>query len=300
MAYARHQSFYLRNKWLSKGMKAIKKDPRFFYDSFAFEKIGLGKNMVQSLKFWLLATGLAEEAEENKQKIHKLTYLGDLIFENDRLLQLNDTVSILHYNLVRNKYDYSTVFEWFFNIYQETSSTREEMLSAFTYWVDNREIKKISEKSLKSDIDCLIQLYTKEADEEDPEDVIFSPFTKLNLLKEQKSAETHYKIRKISPDFKQISLSALYYVLISYCEERNINILSVDEIINGEYLWGKVFNLSRTNVIEALNVLTVHDTYPLQYIRTNNLDNVLIPKISSIEFLQSEYANKKEEGSYGI
>ncbi|MCY9076434.1 DUF4007 family protein, partial [Bacillus inaquosorum] len=64
MAYGRHESFYLRDKWLSKGMKAISEDSRFFYDKDGFEKIGLGKNMVRSLRFWLLAGFNARDKRE--------------------------------------------------------------------------------------------------------------------------------------------------------------------------------------------------------------------------------------------
>nr|WP_143101170.1 DUF4007 family protein [Paenibacillus sp. 1_12] len=38
MAYARHQSFYFRDKWLSKGLNAVNEKSRFFYDEYAFEK----------------------------------------------------------------------------------------------------------------------------------------------------------------------------------------------------------------------------------------------------------------------
>src|SRR5438045_411034 len=111
MAYARHESFYLRDKWVSKGIKAINDDPRFFYDKDGFEKIGLGKNMVKSLRFWLLATNLMKE---NENKEHVLTNIGEIIFRVDRLLQKNETVSILHYHLVSNTNDLATVFYWYF------------------------------------------------------------------------------------------------------------------------------------------------------------------------------------------
>jgi hypothetical protein len=289
MAYARHQSFYLRDKWLSKGLKAVIEDPRFFYDKDGFEKIGLGKNMVQSLRFWLLATNLLEEIQENGNREHKLTNLGRFVFLADRLLQKNDTVSILHYHLVRNSNDLATVFYWYFNIYKETVTQKVELLKSFTTWVKNNEPKEISSKSLKRDIDCLIQLYTKEANEADPEDFIFSPFTKLNLMKEEPSEEGHENIRKVSPEIEQVGLVALYYVLLKYASENDVTMISVDEIINEKYLWGKVYNLSRNKVIEALNRLTNHEHFPIEYVRTNNLDNIKLPKIEPLNYLCHEF-----------
>jgi hypothetical protein len=286
MAYGRHESFYLRDKWLSKGMKAIKSEPRFFYDQDGFEKIGLGKNMVRSLRFWLLALNLMEETE-NKE--HALTDIGELIYEYDRLLQKNETVSILQYHLVRNNNDLATAFYWYFNIYKETITQRPDLKKSFKTWVKNNEPKAVSEKSLDRDIDVLIQLYTKDANENDPEDFIFSPFTKLNLIKEEPSEDKYENIRKISPEIENIGLIPLYYILLRYAFENDVELISLDEIINENFLWGRVFNLSRNRIIEALNKLTNHDTFPIEYVRTNNLDNVKVSKIDPIAYLCHEF-----------
>ncbi|WP_059170468.1 DUF4007 family protein [Bacillus sp. FJAT-27445] len=291
MAYARHESFYLRDKWVSKGLKVINEDPRFFYDKDGFEKIGLGKNMVKSLRFWLSAMNLIEET---KSKEHQMSELGELIFSVDRLLQRNETVALIHYNLIRNKNDLATVFYWFFNIYKETITQRPELKKSFKTWVKNNEPKPVSETSLNRDIDVLIQQYTKNANENDPEDFIFSPFTKLNLIKEEPSEEKNENIRKVSPEVNEIGISALYYVLLNYSLEKGLDLISLEEIINEPFLWGKVFNLSRNKIIEALNILTNHEKFPIEYLRTNNLDNVRVPKIHPIELLNYEF--KAETG----
>jgi hypothetical protein len=287
MAYARHESFYLRDKWVSKGMKAIKEDPRFFYDNDGFEKVGLGKNMVKSLRFWLQATNLMEE---NGNKEHVLTEIGKIIFTVDRLLQKSETVSILHYHLVRNNNDLATVFYWYFNIYKETITQRPELKKTFKTWVKNNELRPVSESSLNRDIDVLVQLYTKDANENDPEDFIFSPFTKLNLIKEEPSEEKNENIRKVSPEIERVGIVPLYYVLLKYATENDVELISLDEIINEKFLWGKVFNLSRNKIIEALNKLTNHDTFPLEYVRTNNLDNIRVTNIDPIDYLCHEFS----------
>jgi hypothetical protein len=292
MAYARHQSFYLRDKWLSKGIKALNEDPRFFYDKDGFEKIGLGKNMVQALKFWLSATEVVTEVNVDGIKEHHLTELGKVVADVDRLLQKSDVVSILHYHLVRNNHDLSTVFYWYFNIYKETITQRNDLKRSFATWVKNNEAKPVSEASTNRDIDCLVQLYTKSANENDPEDFIFSPFTKINLLKEEPSEDTNYNIRKFSPEIEDIGQIALYYTLLCYAVENEVALISLDEIIEEDYLWGKVFHLSRNKIIETLNKLTNHDTFPIEYVRTNNLDNVRVPSIEPLDYLKHEFGLK--------
>lgn len=285
MAYARHQSFYLRDKWFSKGLRALEDDNRFFYDSYAFEKIGLGKNMLESLKYWLLAFRVIEETNIDGQKKHTFTELGKLIYERDRLLQLNDTLSILHYNLVRNSDNQSTVFEWYFNTYMETVTSKQELVKSFITWVSKNEPKEVSEKSLKRDIDCLVQAYTKLADENDPEDTIFCPFSRMALLKTEPSGEGHDIIKKRSPSVEHLGINSLYFVLLDYCYMKEIELISVQEIIEEDFLWGKVFNLTRNRIIEALNILTNNQLYPIHYVRTNNIDYIRVPNLSPMEFL---------------
>lgn len=204
------------------------------------------------------------------------------------MLQKNDTLSILHYQLVRNEEDLCTIFEWFFNRYKETVVSKPDLLSSFITWVSNRETKEISEKSLKRDIDCLIQFYTKKIDEGDPEDVLFCPFSKLGLISYERSGEGFDTVKKISPEVNDIGINSLYYVLLSYCSTTGDDLVSINEIINEDNLWGKVFNFTRNKVIEALNILTNHHRYPLQYVRTNNLDYVKVPSVSPIQFLRTE------------
>ncbi|CAH1222951.1 hypothetical protein PAECIP111892_05244 [Paenibacillus auburnensis] len=288
MAYARHQSFYIRDKWFSKGLKAVKQNKRFFFNEYAFETVGLGKNMLESLKYWLFAFDVLEEKTVEGQRIHTLTELGEILFQNDRLLQKNETLAILHYHLVMNRNDYSTVFDWYFNRYRETSVSKPDLFSSFVTWVSQNEVKEISENSLKRDIDCLIQFYTKAPDDNDPEDGMFSPFSKLTLMKSERSGEGFDTIKKIIPEPNAIGIISLYYILLNSDAIPEDRLISVDEIVNGDNLWGKIFNLSRNKVVEALNILTNHEKYPIEYVRTNNLDYIKLPMISSVEYIKSE------------
>ncbi|WP_339213950.1 DUF4007 family protein [Solibacillus sp. FSL W8-0372] len=283
VAYGRHESFYLRNKWISKGLKHVDNNSTFFYEKDNFEKIGLGKNMVRSLRFWLTALNLVQE--ENKH--HTLTPLGKIIFEKDRLLEKPATIAILHSELLLNRGDTATVFNWFFTKYKETVTTRAELKSAFKVWVEAKESKPVSEKSLDRDIDVLIQLYTKEADENDPEDSIFSPFTLLHLIKEERSGDKSELIRKNEVNYDTTNLTAFYYLLLRYSQNEKVELIQLDEIMSNDTLWGKVFNISKSEAIDILNKLATDEKYPLEYVRTSNLDNVKIPQITELEFLES-------------
>lgn len=288
MGYGQHQSFYLRDRWLNKAIKHLSNDERFFYDKEAFEKMGLGKNMVQSLRFWVVATEVVEENfTEDRKKVHHITELGKLIYKYDKFIQFKDTASIIHYNLSKQK-EPSTVWYWFFNILNETVISKEELLEQFISWVKSKEDKKVSEKSLKKDVDCLIRFYTA-GQNEDPEEVIQSPINKVHLLQEKKGL-----VSKINGEISNIGLTALMYTLLDYKIRENVDAISVEEVASRSGLWGKIFNMPRSTIINALEQLTNHPVYPINFTRTNNLDTIRLPEIAPLDYLKYEYSRKVE------
>ncbi|MFC5772829.1 DUF4007 family protein [Ectobacillus antri] len=289
MGYGQHQSFYLRDRWLSKAIRQLKKDNRFFYDEEAFEKMGLGKNMVKSLRYWAIATGVVEETfNEERKKVHLITSFGNLIFEYDRFIRFQDTAAIIHYHMC-SKREPSTAWFWFFNIMNETIATKEAIMEKFSEWVEENEKKVISMSSLKRDIECLIKLYTSGQGIEDPEEVIQSPLNKLSILEERKGI-----VYKKALASNNIGKTALLYILLDHKQKNEIDTVSVDELVSEKGLWGKVFNMSRANIVNALNELVTHQKYPIRFVRTNNLDLIRIPEVNSLDFLREEYTRKVE------
>ncbi|SEH04935.1 DUF4007 family protein [Candidatus Venteria ishoeyi] len=59
ITFGRHQTFPLRFGWLSKGFQSLLENPGIFSDEDATIKLGVGKNMVESIKYWLQAARIA-------------------------------------------------------------------------------------------------------------------------------------------------------------------------------------------------------------------------------------------------
>ena len=60
-----HEKFVFRYGWLKKGVDAIRDNPLVFTDEEALATLGVGKNMVRSIRHWCLAIGLAVETKES-------------------------------------------------------------------------------------------------------------------------------------------------------------------------------------------------------------------------------------------
>ncbi|MFP9128871.1 DUF4007 family protein [Niallia sp. BSM11] len=268
MGFGQHQSFYLRPQWLHKGMFEVKQNPRFFYEDDHFERLGIGKNMAKSVRHWMNATNVMIDVKSIQTEQH-LTEFGLIIEQYDPHLQKNFTVGLLHYFLTTNE-KIATTWYWFFNYFKEDVFDRNTVLEALEAWVKTTQDKPVSLNSLKRDIDCLFLTYLiKDFENATPEDVIKSPFEELGLIVQ--TLRTSYTKMPIV-EYKNYNL--LFTSLLLYVQKHNINEISVDDLVNAPELWGKVFNLNRSTIVEAIEEM--QKQFPIIFTRTNRLDIVRI------------------------
>ena len=77
-----HESFPFRYTWLPKAVRTLVDKPDLFTDEDeAMVLLGVGKNMVRSIRFWSQAAGLSKAA--GKTGKHKLTDVGTALLGKD-------------------------------------------------------------------------------------------------------------------------------------------------------------------------------------------------------------------------
>ncbi|EFF63360.1 DUF4007 family protein [Turicibacter sanguinis] len=291
MGFGQHQSFYLREGWLHKGLEAVSLDESLLSKPDAFEKMGIGKNMLTALRFWLIATGVTKY--DVKNKIFSITELGEEIFNNDSNLNLPFTRALIHYNLAKNSEvndlngnRSSTVIYWFFNELEGNMFERDLLLEKFTQWAS--KFKDISINSLKRDIDCLLYMYDINNAFEDPEDVLHSPLSSLELVSKKDN------IVKLEGKIENISDELIYYILVDYMNIHELDSLTLNEVINLKKLPGKLFNLKSEQILK--NIFSLKKQGKLEFIQTNNLDTIQIKNrpVNSIEVIKQFYKESRD------
>ena len=75
-----HEKFHLREGWITKGLYGVSNNPKVFTGNEGTDQLGVGTNMVKSIKYWMLAMGLIGEDQRNGAE---LTELGKIIFKYD-------------------------------------------------------------------------------------------------------------------------------------------------------------------------------------------------------------------------
>ena len=289
MKFRGHETFYIRRNWIPKGIVNIIKDPSVFMGSHEnpMDILGIGANMVKSLRYWLQAVGISYEINTGK-KVQNLTDFGKVISENDLYLEEEGTLWLLHYKLVSNK-NFATTWYYFFNEFSLNEFTKEELENSLKLYGIKNEIE-ISDRVVEDDISCLLNTYYLKEKKQNPEDNMKCPFDELNLIKIINKKEKIYK--KNITDSDVINPFIALAVIVEQSQgKKELKLSALQEINN----IGKVFSLDMTGILSILRKLEKLEY--LKVIRTAGLDIVKLEKeISFIECVKKYYENINCEG----
>ena len=209
LSFGRNETFFLRYGWIAKGLSAYQQDPKIFNEVDAPLKLGVGKNMVSSIKYWLKAYEIISadgEVTEFGKKIFDLTSGIDPYSEDEM------THWLLHWKLCRNPFE-GTLYFWFFNIFKKANFTLSQLEKDLDEWLEKYN-KRVSANTIKRDRALLLKTYlNKSSDEISPEDFLDNPFSNLNLINLSRDKRTYscpVKMRSgISPELIGFCLADL-------------------------------------------------------------------------------------------
>lgn len=281
-----HEKFTIREGWLNKGLLLIEDYPKLFLEKDAPDKLGVGNNMVKSIRYWLKAFNLINEKVGQGAKITKL---GSIIKENDPYLEDIFTLWLLHSNLTKNISD-ATVCYMLFNRFDLDEFNKTEannvILNEIIKYVGHNNF---SVNSIKDDIDVLLNMYCNQKEiNNDPEDKNISPFANLGLI--SKKGDIYFK--------RQPDLSALSEYLIIYelcCMMQNEDSISIDRVSIEDNGLSNIYNLSNVNINLFLDKLDSSDFIRVD--RTAGIDMIYkkekIKKMNELDVIKKYYSTHK-------
>ena len=178
VSFGRNETFSLRYSWLNKGLKEFKKEEDIFSSSNAPLILGVGKNMVNSIKYWLNAYQIIDFSGAAPSQ----TKFGEILEAHDPYLENSVSLWLLHWKLCTNVSN-ATLYYWFFNCYKKNKFTKIEVLNDLSFWLDDIGSKKISSATLQRDTLLLLKTFSSSQEEtKNFEEVLENPFYSLNLL----------------------------------------------------------------------------------------------------------------------
>jgi len=263
-----HETFALRYAWIPKCVEAVLEEggeALFSREDEAMVRLGVGKNMVRSIRFWAEAAGVISG---DTPKHYTVSELGKTVFEPkaglDPYLEDDQTLWLLHWKLSTGA---RPLLAWSFllNRWHEP-----EMMSSSIALAVNRELEgtgsKVSENSLRSHLGVFFHTYCPAASNSKgaSEESLDCPLVSLRLLERRCTRqsvlgrqEDVYAFRRGTKP--EIGKGLFAFALQDYWqrtapEDRTI---SLRELAFGHGSPGQVFKLGEHEIRQRLDQLDI-------------------------------------------
>lgn len=195
-SFSGHEKFACKHFWLKKGFDHFGNKQKNSEETDVID-LGVGKNMVTSIRHWAKAFGLLQDNLEP-------TFIGEYLFgENGKDIYLEDygTIWLLHYLLIKT--NRASIYNLTFNHFrrEKTDFTKDQLLNFIERKCKEQRIDSFNKTTVHSDVDVLIRNYVKPEihGKSELEDDFSFLLLELNLIKEfhqiiDKKKQAWYKI----------------------------------------------------------------------------------------------------------
>ncbi|MGZ8556357.1 MAG: DUF4007 family protein [Sulfuricurvum sp.] len=291
-SFGRHETFALRYSWITKGFQAFSRNKNVFSSDESTIELGVGKNMVYAIKYWLRATTILKDSAEGGLVP---TPIGNAIFSEggwDPYLEDEATIWLMHWLLATNC-ELASAWYWFFNCFHKSEFTNEEASEALADFVRINLLGKYSEKTVKQEIAMVLRMYCppKLTTKSQLEEGLDAPLTSLNLVM---AAEGSHLYRSFASTQPNLPISLIGYATNEVLNQRRVETLPINDLMYGQnhgIAIGGVFRLTENALLAKLEnlvaaypkVFQINETAGLnQLFRTDN-------SVSSLDFLRDHY-----------
>lgn len=253
--FARHETFHPRYGWLKKGFDVAVENPTIYLNDDAPTILGVGKNMVRSIRYWCKAFKLLDDSSDQPSDLgNKL--LADDGF--DPFLEDPATLWVLHWHLLKSPC-LATAWYYFFNSFRATEFSTKDMEIALGKYRD-QVAPIIANSSLEKDISCFLRMYVSkyEQDATPREDSLNCPFAELGLI--HKTGDPKKYTFRFGAK-RNLPAEIIVYACLEYAhtigeDQRTINI---SRLLYDSGSPGQAFKLSEMAICEAIEKIARHN-----------------------------------------
>lgn len=259
LIFSGHDTFHCRQLWLKKGYDFVKNGNKFTDDE-AVVLLGVGKNMVSSIYFWMKAFGLVD-------KDGNTTDIADYIFSaegKDPYLEDEVTLWLLHYQLV--VIGHASIYNLIFNDLrkEKIEFTKDNFLSFVERKANEFGFSQFNKKTVSSDFDVLTKMYIRTTDQvKDKEDTFSGLLTDLNIIQEERRKIEDVGIVSFFsiPNGHRNSLpeEILLYTILD--NDNFQNSISLNTLFQERNLAGSVFAITKNALMEKLESISKNPAF---------------------------------------
>ena len=273
MKFRAHETFFIRKGWISKGMKYVSISPDVFIskEDNPMDVMGIGANMVKSLRYWLQAIGVTQEPSSGK-RTQALTPFGQLVFAHDKYIEEIGTLYLLHYKLASNK-DMATSWYYFFNEFSLSDFSKDDFSTQISNYIKiEDDTASVALRSIEDDFTCIINTYVPRyktmPNKISAENNIDCPFGEMGLIDIIKKEKRHTVYKKVVPSASTFNPWVILAVINDNANGNNE--LKLSELLTGENNIGRIFNLDSIAMLDILH--DAEKTGEIKIVRTAGMD----------------------------
>jgi len=263
--FSGHESFPCRYVWLPKAFRSIAEDPNVFTnEERAMVKLGVGKNMVRSIRFWVQVTGIARARTRGG---FERTDFGRILLKRgglDPYLEDRRTLWLFHWQIATQVSEPLFAWDCLLNSWVSSSFSRSEVLEAFR--IHSAKFgRKLSPVTLAQHFDVFLHTYvpTLGKKAEVQEDTLDCPLVELELIarageRNLSKSDGREPVYVFNRDRKDDVTGKLFaFCLHDYWRKcrGHESTLQLNDIVNSPYSPGRIFLLSEWDVRDRLEHL---------------------------------------------
>lgn len=291
-----HESFACRYSWIPKALESLREGPKTLEDEDeAMVRLGVGKNMVRSIRFWIQVFGTAESC---KQGLVPTRFGGAVFGERglDPYLEDPKTLWLLHWNVSSIRDDALFAWDFILSRWPKAEFTRSEVAAAAARSLRGAD-KAISKVTLDQHLDIFIRTYCASApDDTALEDELDSPLAQIRLVERvatrvaDKANEDLYALR--IDEKPEVSPQMFVYCVDDFWQRHRPNekTLSFRDVAFAPGGPGTVFRLTEQSVRSRLESIESDSNGHFDYNESSGVPSIARTRVRSPQ-LKDVYAS---------
>jgi len=243
-----HETFHCKNLWLKKGYDFVANHGQFTDE--ACIELGVGRNMVNSIRFWLKAFYIIDDSKE------ETTRIADFIFESnhgvDKYIEDETTLWLLHYLLIST--NYSSIYSIIFNDFRKVKPEFDK--SNFSTHITGLGID-VNQNTLEKDFSVFYRTYysKNENDIEDSFSGILSELELVELIKKNNSSKMIIQNNKQ----KNIPIELILFIILE--NKKYGKSISFKNLYSDKDSVGNIFAFSKDDLEKKLIMMSEKYSY---------------------------------------
>ncbi len=279
--FSGHESFPCKTLWLKKGYDFVVQGKDFNKPESVIH-LGVGKNMVASIRFWLRSFGVCK----NDLPTWLGKYLFDEVYGKDKYLEDLATLWLLHFSLIFN--NEATLYNMVFcGLQRERTHFEREQVVTYVKlrMADAQKMTLFNPNTVKKDVAVLLQNYTLPRKPQSNED-FSSLLIDLDLIRQNSESKGYY----FNVDGKRkVTKEIFLYGLLKLKEQEGDNTISFDTI---QERVGLAFCMQDIETVEMLKELAGEYSEYFAYSDVAGIKQVQFTKDLDVKQVLDNYYGK--------